>query len=419
MRSSIIAASVLSLASAHSWITAPRAHNSQGGRGNLVGPCDQYKGSGAQGNQVTAGQRINTKWPPMGHSGGHIRVAIAKEVTANNGAGDPADQARFNEGVMETMCYGGGQCGTCVGNGKPYNKDITIPTNLEDGTYTIQFWMYGTGNGLPPYFSCTKVTISGGDPTQNCPVQEAPFETCWACPQCLPSKFPDVAASKAGQFCYEKPVDAPKCWIREPTGCDGVDPKFIPVVPMDWFHDWSGPASDKTSCLARKGYFDIYCARTDTQVSWSIDPGTDYDAPVEQHDPTRPGEQMTCMVEHVGKAGDTLAGIGRAYGVTGDVIMEATGVEDDEYCKDFRLAACPSGCDMRGSECLDDDPCTCTGDKKCRGYLEQCPVEGGHKFYVPLSGDICTAEDLTGSAVQAGQSATLVAGVAAALLIIA
>jgi len=420
MRKCIIAASFVSLASAHSWMTAPKAHNSRGGRGNLVGPCDAYKGSGASGSNVVAGQRINTAWPPMGHSGGHIRVSIAPEV---DGAGTGADKTAFNSGVVETMCYGGGNCGTCIKGGKPYNKPITIPTNLADGTYTIQFWMYGTGNGLPEYYSCSKIKVTGGDESLSCPVAEAPFEKCWACPTCTPSKFADVTASTPGQFCYELPAGSSKCWIRQPSGCDGKHAHLIPKEEGDWFHDWYGNGKDEESCAKRVDAFNSYCKRTDVEASWTLDPaatatGTGADATVEQHDDST-GVEKTCMAEHTAKAGDTLLGIANAYGVTDpELVAEATGFEDDEYCGTFRLAACPSGCDMRGPDCAVDDPCTCSGDKQCRGYQKECPALPGHQYFVPLVGDQCVGE-LTSDASCTTASAALAVGVAAAAVLIA
>ena len=60
-----------------------------------------------------------------------------------------------------------------VGDIEKYDTTITIPTNLKDGVYILQFASL-VGNIKDPYFSCAKLTVSGGNPNMKCSSNKKP-----------------------------------------------------------------------------------------------------------------------------------------------------------------------------------------------------------------------------------------------------
>ena len=55
-----------------------------------------------------------------------------------------------------------------------FDTTVGIPTNLEDGIYILQTAML-VGNGYSVYYSCAKLSISGGNPSFNCKSDEPPI----------------------------------------------------------------------------------------------------------------------------------------------------------------------------------------------------------------------------------------------------
>lgn len=65
-----------------------------------------------------------------------------------------------------------------VGDVERYDTTVTIPTNLKDGTYIMQ-WASLVGNIKEPYFSCAKLTVTGGNPNMKCQSTNPPVTyTC-------------------------------------------------------------------------------------------------------------------------------------------------------------------------------------------------------------------------------------------------
>ena len=54
-----------------------------------------------------------------------------------------------------------------------YDTTITIPTNLKDGKYILQYAAL-VGNGLKPYFSCATLSVTGGNPKLKCKSNKKP-----------------------------------------------------------------------------------------------------------------------------------------------------------------------------------------------------------------------------------------------------
>ena len=67
-----------------------------------------------------------------------------------------------------------------------YDTTVGIPTNLPDGTYILQLAML-VGNGFGAYYSCGKLSITGGNPNFNCKSDEDPITY-----QCLKSGGPNI-----------------------------------------------------------------------------------------------------------------------------------------------------------------------------------------------------------------------------------
>ena len=55
-----------------------------------------------------------------------------------------------------------------------YDTTVGIPTNLPDGIYILQTAML-VGNGFGVYYSCGKLSITGGNPSFNCKSDEDPI----------------------------------------------------------------------------------------------------------------------------------------------------------------------------------------------------------------------------------------------------
>lgn len=54
-----------------------------------------------------------------------------------------------------------------------YDTTVTVPTNLKDGVYILQFASL-VGNIQQPYYSCAKLTVTGGNPSLKCSSNKPP-----------------------------------------------------------------------------------------------------------------------------------------------------------------------------------------------------------------------------------------------------
>ena len=60
-----------------------------------------------------------------------------------------------------------------VSDTERYDTTITVPTNLKDGVYILQFASL-VGNIQQPYYSCAKLTVTGGNPSLKCTSNKPP-----------------------------------------------------------------------------------------------------------------------------------------------------------------------------------------------------------------------------------------------------
>lgn len=201
--------------SAHSWMSCPRPFITTNGRGGFTsGPCEPGA-SNAPINHVKAGDRLKVGWPSNNHGGGYVRLALVPEAQAT-------DETAFAANVIKMACFGHDQrpgkyqYGDCIhpcnGRGaceyqpdtfdtERYDTTITVPTNLADGVYVLQ-WVGLVGNAGTPYYSCSKLQISGGNPNLACPAPSSiPSYTCLKSQSGAPSST-IMTGTAAGPFCY-------------------------------------------------------------------------------------------------------------------------------------------------------------------------------------------------------------------------
>ncbi|KAI8918728.1 hypothetical protein BC831DRAFT_419629 [Entophlyctis helioformis] len=214
------------LAQPRVWLSCPPSFNmSLLRQGVTTGPCENVNVASLSSYAVKAGDRLKVGWPSGNRGGGFVRLSL---TSANS-----ITQAAFNQSVLKVTCFGydarpgryfAGSCNHPC-NGRPgclfqsavndterYDTTITVPFNLANGDYIIQMAAF-VSNSLSPIYSCSKITVSGGNPGLTCP--RAPSI---AVPPCVVSFAPGadklVAQSQPGEFCYS------------PTGAGSIDDRI-------------------------------------------------------------------------------------------------------------------------------------------------------------------------------------------------
>ncbi|XP_004342896.2 chitinase [Capsaspora owczarzaki ATCC 30864] len=215
----LLAVAVLAIATAdaHSWMTCPNSLNVQPGRGGFTtGPCEPTTpGQTVPVTNIKAGERLKVGWTSNNHGGGYVRLALVPDAQS-------LDTAAYASNVLKMACYGHDQrpgryqYGDCIhpcnGRGacayqseiddvERYDTTITIPTNLADGVYSLQ-WVGLVGNAGTPYYSCAKLKVTGGNPAMSCPAPATiPAYTCLKSESGAPSSA-IMTGTSAGSFCY-------------------------------------------------------------------------------------------------------------------------------------------------------------------------------------------------------------------------
>ncbi|XP_028393958.1 uncharacterized protein LOC114518207 isoform X2 [Dendronephthya gigantea] len=199
----------------HSWVSCPRSFDPSPYRGgNQIGPCEPWYHGVV--NPVKAGDRIKVGWTSNNHGGGFVRLALVPESEMNN-------REAYKRNVLKFTCYGHDQrpgryaYGDCKHpcNARPgceyqserddverYDTTLTIPYNLKDGVYVLQ-WISLVGNIKEPYYSCVKLKVSGGNSNLNChsndPIPTAKCHRSGGPPMDVISK-----GTTRGKFCFRK-----------------------------------------------------------------------------------------------------------------------------------------------------------------------------------------------------------------------
>ncbi|KAH9274362.1 hypothetical protein BASA83_003360 [Batrachochytrium salamandrivorans] len=197
------------------WLSCPPSFNTSLLRQAVTtGPCEAGNINNVPSFGVQAGSRLKVGWDSGNRGGGYVRLALAPANSLN--------QATFNQSVLKLTCFGYdsrdgryalGNCNhPCDGRGgcsyqsnttdnQRYDTTITVPYNLQNGDYVIQFTAF-VGNSDTPIYSCSKITVAGGNPSLVCPAAPS-----IAIPDCVVALAPDynslITDSLPGQFCYQ------------------------------------------------------------------------------------------------------------------------------------------------------------------------------------------------------------------------
>jgi len=159
----------------HSYVTSPTSRSNQkatesGCRGPAcLGPCDvTFAQSRTPAVTIARGAPITVQWPRNNHAGGFIRIAWA--LTSGSDV-----HANFDAGVQTIVCHENGGCypdspsnpnggdsGPGDGSSRACSTTITVPLNLADGAWTLQWAWFGGAFALGDYYSCVDYKISGG-----------------------------------------------------------------------------------------------------------------------------------------------------------------------------------------------------------------------------------------------------------------
>lgn len=134
-----------------------------------------------------------------------------------------------------------------------YDTTITIPFNLADGIYILQY-KAAIGIELKPYYNCAKLRVTGGDPSLDCTTDKAPpVGPCRLGPPGAGLPLSNLTKdAKLGDFCFHPDkVGAIDDRIREvPINVD-CDPRItcqVSVSPAVCKHEL-GMDKIAVSCL--------------------------------------------------------------------------------------------------------------------------------------------------------------------------
>jgi len=163
------------LSYAHSYVTSPisrsnQAQSTTGCRGpSCLGPCDVPLSRKTRAAISTSrGASITVKWPRNNHAGGFIRFAWAPTAQSDSAAA-------FDSNVQQINCHevggchpdsasnpNGGDSGPSDGSSRACTTTITVPSDLTDGAWTLQWAWFGGAFELGDYYSCVDYQVSGG-----------------------------------------------------------------------------------------------------------------------------------------------------------------------------------------------------------------------------------------------------------------
>ncbi|KAJ1920914.1 hypothetical protein H4219_000967 [Mycoemilia scoparia] len=151
------------------------------------GPCDSPKAESPFNSiynpktTFTRGQEIDVKWGRLNHPGGFVRLAIVP-------FDDSDSWDAFNNNVVKYVCFetncgptnpNDNTFGHLNGPGSPIcSTKVSIPENLADGSYTLQWVWYGGGiyygevdTSFGEYYGCTDFKVNGGSSQKSNKVQ--------------------------------------------------------------------------------------------------------------------------------------------------------------------------------------------------------------------------------------------------------
>ncbi|KAJ3126301.1 hypothetical protein HK098_007684 [Nowakowskiella sp. JEL0407] len=240
-----------------------------------IGPCESGIENAAV-NNVNAGDKLKV-------AGGYVRLALAPETSLTSqtfdsnvlkqtcfGTDERPNRAGFGNCVHPCNARGGCSWQTESKDRERYDTTITIPYNLADGVYYLQ-WIALQSTDTSPTYSCAKLYVQGGTPSLNCTQDEFPVAGC--------TDFgmvsnPFNVRSKAGAFCFapdgngridaklsKKPVNyqcdprvscdisfnTDLCKQDYTNNCTAVSTDFFPSEETNTYTESSGPPPAETS----------------------------------------------------------------------------------------------------------------------------------------------------------------------------
>jgi len=172
------------LALGHNWLSDPisRANQQQSQTGCRVGdtgkrqtapdcpgPCDMAKGlSKIPATPTQRGAPLSITWNRHNHPGGFIRFAWSSYA-------DSDAPASFDSQVDRYVCKEIGGCGPDATlsdystNGLSCAINLTVPTWVTDGEWSLQWAYFGGWLNAGDYYACVDYTVSGGAAVSGAP----------------------------------------------------------------------------------------------------------------------------------------------------------------------------------------------------------------------------------------------------------
>jgi len=170
----ILFMTLLSNVLGHSYLTKPISRSNQassqtGCRGPAcLGPCDASASKARTPITIARGANIIANWPRNNHAGGFIRFAWAPTSSSDS-------HTAFDGHVQQINCHevgachpdsasapNGGDSGPSDGSSRACSSSLTVPMDLTDGKWTLQWAWFGGAFSLGDYYSCVDYQISGG-----------------------------------------------------------------------------------------------------------------------------------------------------------------------------------------------------------------------------------------------------------------
>ena len=207
---------------AHSYLSKPtgRTPAKQVNGGPGAKNCGAAKGAYGGTQTFQRGAPIPTSWARNNHAGGFMRYSIVPFANSDIDGIFDDQQHVFHYECAEKVCKSGGDD---PNGGDPSSEpfsnmctgEMTIPTWVPDGQYTIQAGWYATGNsygdkyrGQWQFFTCVDATVTGG-----AAVQENEFTAA------LKSVTPSAQCKSAATFTQGDVTGTSGCkWFTGTTG---------------------------------------------------------------------------------------------------------------------------------------------------------------------------------------------------------
>ncbi len=268
----ILARVLASSQSSGSWLSCPPSFNPAVEREvELEGPCEREAlFETVKGTRVHGGDRLKVAWPSNNQGGGLVRLALVPASERNS-------HEAFDKAVIKVSCFGHderpgnfyyGYCNhPCDAHGPEqfqhsledtnrYGTTITVPLNLAEGPYVLQWKGLLSGDdGSAPSYSCSLLHIvskAGGldhaAGKKECSATSSAVIRMPSCYGVEEGKSPLLEGTEGGRFCYtadgSNDVDANIAAIPINASCDGRLDCTLAVSEEDCLLEMTKPSLD-------------------------------------------------------------------------------------------------------------------------------------------------------------------------------